>query len=97
MTPHLAEELWEMLGHSNGLSDQAWPAFREDLARDEEVEMVVQINGRVRGKVTVAVGTTETEVMILVRADAGIAAHLNGKQVVKTIFVPDKLLNLVVK
>jgi leucyl-tRNA synthetase len=96
MTPHLAEELWEMLGHSNGLSNQAWPAFREDLARDEEVEMVVQINGRVRGKLTVAVGTAEPEVMNLARADAGIAAHLTGKRIVKTIFVPNKLLNVVI-
>jgi leucyl-tRNA synthetase len=96
MTPHLAEELWEMLGHEEGLWTVSWPAFRADLAKDEEVEVVVQVNGRVRGKVKVAAGTGEEEVVRLAQADSAIAHHLSGKRIVKRIFVPDKLLNLVV-
>jgi len=99
MTPHLAEELWEMLGHSDGLWNTEWPVLELDqleLARDAEVEIPVQINGRLRGRVKVAVGTGEEEVVKLAQADAVIAPHLAGKRIVKRIFVPNKLLNLVV-
>ncbi|MGB2664813.1 MAG: leucine--tRNA ligase [Candidatus Acidiferrum sp.] len=97
MTPHLAEELWEMLGHEGGLWAMSWPTFNAELAKDEEVEIVVQMNGKVRGKVRVAPGAIEDEVMKLAQADAGVAAHLTGKAVVKVIFVKDKLLNVVVR
>jgi len=96
MTPHLAEELWEMLGHTGGLWMANWPAFDEVLTREDEVEIPVQVSGRLRGKVKVAVGTVEEEVVKLAQADAVIAQHLAGKRIMKRIFVPDKLLNLVV-
>jgi len=96
MTPHLAEELWEMLGHNNGLWTVSWPAFSPGLAKDEEVEIVVQINGRMRGKLKVAAGTGEEEAVKLALTDASVAMHINGKHVVKKVFVPDRLLNLVV-
>ena len=96
MTPHLAEELWEMLGHTGGLWTAGWPAFDEALTREEEVEIPVQVNGRLRGKVKVAVGTGGDDVEKLAQADQVIAPHLAGKAIVKRIFVPDKLLNLVV-
>ena len=86
-----------MLGHHGGLWTVSWPAFNEDLARDEEVEMVVQVNGKVRGKVKVVAGIGQGEMMKLAEADAGVAGHLAGKTVVKVIFVQDKLLNVVVK
>ena len=97
ITPHLAEELWEMLGHSGGLWTVRWPAFNPDLAKEEEVEIVVQISGRVRGKLRAATGTPEDDVMKLAQADAAVAAHLAGKSITKVIYVPDKLLNLVVR
>jgi len=96
MTPHLAEELWEMLGHAGGLWTAGWPAFDEALTRDDEVEIPVQVNGRLRGKVKVPVGTSGDEVEKLAKADPVIAPHLAGKSIVKRIFVPNKLLNLVV-
>jgi leucyl-tRNA synthetase len=96
MTPHLAEELWEMLGHSNGLWTVRWPAFSDELAREDEIEIPVQVNGRLRGKVKVPVGTGEEEVVKLALAEPPIGHHVNGKRIVKRIFVPDKLLNLVV-
>jgi len=96
MTPHLAEELWEVLGHSDGLWNANWPAFNPELAKDEEVEIVAQVNGRVRGKVKVAAGTGQEEVLKLAEGDAGVAGHLAGKRIVKVIYVQDKLLNIVV-
>jgi leucyl-tRNA synthetase len=73
-----------------------WPAFDEALTREDEVEIPVQVNGRLRGKVKAAVGTGAEEVERLAQADAVIAPHLAGKSIVKRIFVSDKLLNLVV-
>src|SRR5437660_207617 len=96
MTPHLAEELWEMLGHSGGWWKASWPAFDEALTREDEAELPAQGTGRPSGKVKVGVGANADEVEKLARADAAIAPHLAGKAVVKRIFVPDKLLNLVV-
>ena len=96
MTPHLAEELWEMLGHSDGLWTVGWPEFNAELAKEDEVEIAVQVNGKVRGKVKVAAGTSQDEVMEMAKADAGVAGHLAGKTVRKVIFVEDKLLNIVV-
>jgi len=96
MTPHLAEELWEMLGHSGGLWTVKWPAFNAELAREAEVEIVVQVNGRVRGKLVVAAGLSEAGVVAKAMADPAVAHHLGGKRVVKQIVVPNKLVNLVV-
>ena len=96
MTPHLAEELWEMMGHTEGLWKTGWPAFNQELAREDEVEIVVQVGGRVRGRVKVTAGAGEEEVVKLALADAGVAHHADGKRIVKKVFVRDKLLNLVV-
>ncbi|HEX3544402.1 MAG TPA: leucine--tRNA ligase [Candidatus Acidoferrum sp.] len=96
MTPHIAAELWEMLGHEEGQWTTAWPAFDAELARETEVEIVVQVNGRVRGKLKVAAGMREEQVIPLATAETSVASHLDGKRVVKHIFVADKLVNLVV-
>jgi leucyl-tRNA synthetase len=97
MTPHLAEELWEMLGHSRGLWTVRWPAFNAELARDEEVEIPVQVNGKVRGRVKAAAGASQEQVVRLAQADPAIPAHLAGKAIAKVIYVQDKLLNIVLK
>jgi len=96
MTPHIAAELWEMLGHEDGQWAAAWPVFDAELARETEVEIVVQVNGRVRGKLKVAAGMPEEKVIPLAKAEPSVTQHLDGKRVVKHIFVPDKLVNLVV-
>ena len=95
MTPHLSEELWEMLGHKNGLWTVSWPAFNPELAKEEEAEIVVQVSGRVRGKVRVPAGAAQQDVLKLAQSEAGVTAHLDGKKIVKVIYVPDKLLNIV--
>ena len=96
MTPHIAAEMWEMLGHEDGQWTAAWPAFDAELARETEVEIVVQVNGRVRGKLKVPAGMTEEQLIPLTATEPSVAPHLKGKRVVKHIFVPDKLVNLVV-
>jgi leucyl-tRNA synthetase len=96
MTPHIAAEMWEMLGHRDGQWSAAWPAFDAELARETEVEIVVQVNGRVRGKIKVAASMTQEQVVPLAKAEPGVAVHLDGKRIVKIIFVADKLINLVV-
>jgi leucyl-tRNA synthetase len=96
MTPHLAEELWELLGHTQGLWTVSWPAFNENLAKEEEVEIAVQISGRVRSRIKVAAGTAQDAVVSLAQSDPTVAAHLAGKKTVKIIYVQDKLLNLVI-
>jgi leucyl-tRNA synthetase len=96
MTPHIAAEMWEMLGHEEGQWMAAWPAFDAELARETEVEIVVQVNGRVRGKLRVPAGMPEEQIIPLAVAEPGVAPHIEKKRVVKHIVVADKLINLVV-
>ena len=96
MTPHIAEEMWEMLGHKNGLWTAGWPAANVELATDDEVEVPVQVNGKLRGKLKVAVGTSQETILTMAKAEPGIAQHLDGKRIVKVVHVPNKLLNLVI-
>jgi leucyl-tRNA synthetase len=97
MVPHLAEELWEMLGHTGEtLVHAPWPKFVPELAAEDQVEVVVQINGRVRGKVQVESGMGEEELKKLVLSDPKIAKLLDGLRFMKVVVVPDKLVNVVV-
>jgi leucyl-tRNA synthetase len=97
MAPHVGEELWEMLGHEGGLAKVSWPSYHEDLAREEQIEFIVQINGRVRGKMLVDAQLSDDELADRALNDERINMLLNGKQIVKTIVVPKKLVNIVIK
>jgi leucyl-tRNA synthetase len=97
MTPHIAEEMWEMLGNSGLLSLQTWPAYREDLTREEQIEVIIQINGRLRGKVLVDDNLGEDETKERGLNDPRIAPLLAGKEIVKVIVVPKKLVNIVLR
>lgn len=97
MTPHIAEELWQMLGHREGLVREKWPAYREDLTREEQIEVIIQINGRLRGKILVDDGMSGEETVERALKDPRIAQLLVGKQVAKTVVVPKKLVNIVLK
>jgi leucyl-tRNA synthetase len=97
MTPHIAEELWQMLGNTTGLAAQKWPTYREDLTREEQFEVIIQINGRVRGKILMDDGMSEDETREKALADPRIAPLIQGKEIVKVIVVPKKLVNIVVK
>ncbi len=93
--PHIAEEIWSQLGHGNSIFTEKWPEFDENLIKDESVEMVVQINGKVRGKFTVAADISEDEAKKLALADANIQKWLENKDPQKIIFVKGKLLSIV--
>ena len=95
--PHIADELWEGLGHSGATLRVPWPAYDPDLAAEDELEMPVQVNGKLRSRIRVAVDVTEDEIRRLAQADEKVAQHLGGRQIVKIIVVPQKLINIVVK
>jgi leucyl-tRNA synthetase len=97
LAPHLAEELWQVLGHASTLAYEPWPAFDETLIVETEIEIPVQVNGKLRGKVRVPVDADQAAVQGAARADSGVAGYLSGKTVVKVIFVAGRLLNFVVK
>jgi leucyl-tRNA synthetase len=95
--PHLAEELWQLLGHNQTLAYEPWPQFDEAFTRDSEIEIPVQILGKLRSKVVVPADSDQATIVTAARADARISELLAGKEVVKTIVVPGKLVNFVVK
>ena len=97
MAPHIAEELWEMLGNQGGISEAKWPRYREDLTREEQIEIIIQINGRLRGKMVVAENLSEDETRQRAMSDPRIAPLLVGKQIVKVVVVPKKLVNIVLR
>jgi leucyl-tRNA synthetase len=96
IAPHLGEELWQRLGHSESLANEPWPTYDEALVRDEDVEIGVQVNGRVRGRITTARDASEGAAMELARAQSNIAAHLDGKTIRKVIYKPGQILNIIV-
>ena len=95
-TPHMAEELWEMLGHTGGVVAAGWPAFDEGVAKAEEVVVPVQVNGKLRARLTVAAGTTEERLRELALADPQVAKHLEGKTVGKVVVAAGRLVSIVV-
>ena len=97
MTPHVAEEVWCLLGHENTLIDAPWPAWDASLAADEVVTVVVQVNGKLRDRLTVSVGAAEADVLAQARESANTRRFLDGKQLVKQVYIPGKLVNFVVR
>ena len=95
--PHICEEMWEILGHDNTIAFEPWPTFDESKTADDTVEMVVQINGKLRAKINVPVDTDKDEVLALAKADEKVAAEIAGKTLIKEIVVPNKIVNIVVK
>ena len=94
--PHLAEELWQKLGHTMSLAYEAWPVFDPSKIIEDTIEVVFQVNGKVRSKVQVALNTAEGELEALAKSDTHVQRHLDGKQIKRTIVVKNKLVNIVV-
>jgi len=94
--PHLAEELWSALGHSSSLAHQPWPSYDEALTRADEIEIPVQVNGKLRSKVIVPADIDEDGLKAAALADERIKSLIEGKQIRKVIVVPGKLVNIVV-
>jgi len=94
--PHLGEELWERLGAKKSLAHEAWPTFDAALVKDDVVEIGVQVNGKVRGVITTAASTDEATAVKLALEDAKVKTLVEGKTMKKVIYVPGKILNLIV-
>lgn len=97
LAPHLAEEIWEHLGESESIFNSVWPKFEEKYLKASEFELVLQINGRVRSRVQAKIGISKEEALELALQQPNLEVYLTGKKRIKEIFVPDKLLNIVVK
>ena len=97
LAPHLSEELWEKLGNKESIFKSTWPEHDLELIKDETVNLVVQVNGKLRATIEVAVDISESEAQELARADENIKKWLDQKEIIKVIFVRGKLLNIVVK
>jgi leucyl-tRNA synthetase len=95
--PHIAEELWENFGHSESLSHTRWPEFSEELAREEEIEVAVQVNGKLRSRIFAGASASDEELRTAALADEKVRAATEGREVAKIIIVPKKLVNVVVK
>ena len=93
--PHISEELWHMLGHEESVFAENWPVYDESKMKEDEVEMPVQVNGKVRATITISVD--ESKDSVLEKARKAIDNKINGKNIVKEIYVPNKIINIVVK
>ncbi|MFC2056961.1 leucine--tRNA ligase, partial [Chloroflexota bacterium] len=95
--PHLAEELWQRTGHDYSIHNQSWPQWDEELAKEEEITLVIQVNGKLRDRITVPVSTTEVEARQLVAESTRVQPYLEGRENIRIIYVPGKLVNIVVR
>ena len=96
IVPHFSEELWNKIGHEQSLYFEKWPLFNPQLIKEEELLIIIQVNGKVRDKVKVAAGSSEEEIKKLVLELPKIKKWIEGKKADKLIYIPDKLLNIVV-
>ena len=97
MAPHTAEELWERTGHTYSVHSQPWPKWDPDLAAEEVVTLVVQVNGRLRDRIEVPASITEDEAKKLALESKRVQPHIEGKQIARVIYVPAKLVNIVAR
>ena len=95
--PHIAEELWEAFGHSDSVAQASWPEFSDELAREEEIEVAVQVNGKLRSRLFVAADLTDEDLREAAMTDEKVQAATAGHDIVKVIVVPRKLVNIVIK
>ncbi len=95
--PHLAEELWQRTGRTFSIHNQKWPEWSEELTKEEEITLVVQVNGKVRERLTVPASITEDEAKKQALASERVKSFIAGKKITNTVFVPGRLINLVVK
>ena len=96
ITPHICEHLWEQLGHQDSLIYADWPNVDDSALVEDEKLIVVQVNGKVRAKLTVAANASEEEVQSIVLADESVQKYTDGKTIRKKIYVPGKIFNIVV-
>jgi leucyl-tRNA synthetase len=94
--PHVAEELWQRLGHDGSLAEAPWPSADDRYLQADTMELAVQVNGKVRGKISVAADTSQDDVLAAARTDDNVARHLAGKSLRREVYVPGRIVNFVV-
>jgi leucyl-tRNA synthetase len=94
--PHIAEEVWEELSHENSVHISSWPQWDDKLVAEEVITLAVQVNGKVRSEIVVSADVTEDEALAAAKADDKIISHLEGKRIKKEIYVPGRLVSLVI-
>lgn len=97
IAPHMMEELWQKLGHNESLTYASWPTYREQDLFEDNVEIILQVNGKLRNKVKVPLNTSKAELEKIALADTKLQKFINDKKVVKVIAIPNKIVNIVVK
>jgi leucyl-tRNA synthetase len=97
ITPHVCEEIWQILGHNESIAYESWPTYDEAKCVDNTIEMPIQVNGKVRSVVMIAKDADKDSVLAVVKADEKVASAIDGKTIVKEIVVPGKIINIVVK
>ncbi len=97
ITPHVGEEIWQALGHNDTIAFEKWPEYDEEAVKEDTIEIGVQVNGKVKGTVELAVDEDKDSAMEKAKAVATVAAAIEGKAIVKEIYVPGKIVNIVVK
>ncbi|MCQ6715942.1 leucine--tRNA ligase [Staphylococcus aureus] len=97
IAPHIGEELWSKLGHEESITYQPWPTYDEALLVDDEVEIVVQVNGKLRAKIKIAKDTSKEEMQEIALSNDNVKASIEGKDIMKVVAVPQKLVNIVAK
>ncbi len=95
LAPHIAEELWERLGHEQSLAYAAWPEFDAELLKTETIQIPVQVDGKIRGRIEIPADATEDFILKLAREDANVSRYLQGKQVIRAIYVQGRIVNFV--
>ena len=95
--PHTAEEMWSILGHESSLAYESFPAFDPELAKEDLVTIAIQVNGKMRGKLEVEKEISKEDFFAKAKAEPGVAKFMEGKNLIKEIFVPGKICNFVVK
>jgi len=97
ITPHVGEEMWQLLGHDNTIAFEFWPTYDEDKCAEQTFEIALQVNGKIRSRISVAADITAADALAAAKADEKVAPLLEGMQIIKELYVPGKLVNLVVK
>ena len=95
VAPHITEELWQKLGHSNTISYESWPTYDEEKCKSEEFNLPIQVNGKLRANITVPYDLAEEELKPQVHK--AVSSYLEGKEIVKEIYVKNKIYNIVIK
>ena len=95
--PHISSELWQQLGNNDFIEKSGWPKWNEEFLKTDEIQIIVQVNGKLRGKIKVSANSEKDEILAIAKAEDNVSKFLQDKEILKEIFIPNKLINFVVK